>query len=408
MDLEKLNGSYERAKRILEEKKKTIKKIEEDLKTAEGDIKIAEGAKEVAQRKNEEEDIKRADAGIKDAKSRVEKLKKEIELEKEELLMFQEKVDKIIEEIKENPELKQHLEQVLAKRYSRKIRDINKEKQEQEKEKEKEEKKIESYKEVQKLIDEHSTMRNHMQGMLNASYNIQKLNTELSKLDPIKDKARIEEIKQEIATENKRLTQNRDAILDYSNKNKLKITKETLEEIASNSVIDKKTNKVNIKETLNVSNNKSKEKIKDFNKKIQNGDKQIAINEKAIKNLGYRVPERKQKEGKDETKGQHDGSGTRGQYDGDDTHDHDKETEEKPKWWQFIKRFKKWNENKMIKQLPDPEDKSTKNSNTKSEFASSLKYDVVKDIAKQMQQDNFKEARKEVKEEGKAKEEERE
>ena len=39
----------------------------------------------------------------------------------------------------------------------------------------------------------------------------------------------------------------------------------------------------------------------------------------------------------------------------------------------------------MIKQLPDPEDKSTKNSNTKSEFASSLKYDVVKDIAKQMQ-----------------------
>ena len=56
--------------------------------------------------------------------------------------MFQEKVNKIIEEIKENPELKQHLEQVLAKRYSRKIRDINKEKQEQEKEKEKEEKKI--------------------------------------------------------------------------------------------------------------------------------------------------------------------------------------------------------------------------------------------------------------------------
>ena len=222
MDLEKLNGSYERAKRILEEKKKTIKKIEEDLKTAEGDIKIAEGAKEVAQRKNEEEDIKRADAGIKDAKSRVEKLKKEIELEKEELLMFQEKVNKIIEEIKENPELKQHLEQVLAKRYSRKIRDINKEKQEQEKEKEKEEKKIESYKEVQKLIDEHSSMRNHMQGMLNASYNIQKLNTELSKLDPIKDKTRIEEIKQEIATENKRLTQNRDAILDYSNKNKLR------------------------------------------------------------------------------------------------------------------------------------------------------------------------------------------
>ena len=382
MDLEKMNGSYERAKQNLEVKKQNIKKIEEEIKKAEGDIKIAEAVKEVAQRQNIDKDVKDAEKAIKDKKMRIEELKKDIELEKEELLMFKEKTDKVIEELRENPELQAHLDQVLAKRYSRKIRDIDNEKQKQEKEQEKEEKKLEGYKDVQKLIDEHASMRNHMQGMLNASYKVEKLNAELAKLDPAKDTARIKQVEQEIATENKRLNQNRDAILKYSNKNKLKITEETLKEIASNSVIDKKNNRVNIKATLNASNNKAKENIKDINKKIKNADKQISINERAIKNLGFRVPERKKEENKDGKDGK-DGKG-------------------KLKWWQFVKKFKRWNENRKVKKLPAPEDKEI---NQKNEFFSSLKYDVVKDITKQMQQENYKEAKKEVREEKQTEEE---
>ena len=382
MDLEKMNGSYERAKQNLKVKKQNIKKIEEEIKKAEGDIKIAEAVKEVAQRQNIDKDVKDAEKAIKDKKMRIEELKKDIELEKEELLMFKEKTDKVIEELRENPELQAHLDQVLAKRYSRKIRDIDNEKQKQEKEQEKEEKKLEGYKDVQKLIDEHASMRNHMQGMLNASYKVEKLNAELAKLDPAKDTARIKQVEQEIATENKRLNQNRDAILKYSNKNKLKITEETLKEIASNSVIDKKNNRVNIKATLNASNNKAKENIKDINKKIKNADKQISINERAIKNLGFRVPERKKEENKDGKDGK-DGKG-------------------KLKWWQFVKKFKRWNENRKVKKLPAPEDKEI---NQKNEFFSSLKYDVVKDITKQMQQESYKEAKKEVREEEQTEEE---
>ena len=382
MDLEKMNGSYERAKQNLKVKKQNIKKIEEEIKKAEGDIKIAEAVKEVAQRQNIDKDVKDAEKAIKDKKMRIEELKKDIELEKEELLMFKEKTDKVIEELRENPELQAHLDQVLAKRYSRKIRDIDNEKQKQEKEQEKEEKKLEGYKDVQKLIDEHASMRNHMQGMLNASYKVEKLNAELAKLDPAKDTARIKQVEQEIATENKRLYQNRDAILKYSNKNKLKITEETLKEIASNSVIDKKNNRVNIKATLNASNNKAKENIKDINKKIKNADKQISINERAIKNLGFRVPERKKEENKDGKDGK-DGKG-------------------KLKWWQFVKKFKRWNENRKVKKLPAPEDKEI---NQKNEFFSSLKYDVVKDITKQMQQESYKEAKKEVREEEQTEEE---
>ncbi len=393
MDLEKMNGSYERAKQNLEVKKQNIKKIEEEIKKAEGDIKIAEAVKEVAQRQNIDKDVKDAEKAIKDKKMRIEELKKDIELEKEELLMFKEKTDKVIEELRENPELQAHLDQVLAKRYSRKIRDIDNEKQKQEKEQEKEEKKLEGYKDVQKLIDEHASMRNYMQGMLNASYKVEKLNAELAKLDPAKDTARIKQVEQEIATENKRLNQNRDAILKYSNKNKLKITEETLKEIASNSVIDKKNNRVNIKATLNASNNKAKENIKDINKKIKNADKQISINERAIKNLGFRVPERKKEENKDEkddTKSRNDGRETINQGEG------------KLKWWQFVKKFKRWNENRKVKKLPAPEDKEI---NQKNEFFSSLKYDVVKDITKQMQHEKYKEAKKEVREEKQTEEE---
>ena len=212
MDLEKLNASYVRAKQNLESKKKNIEKFEEELKKAMDDMKVAEGAKVVAQRKNDTDDIKRADEEIKNIKARIEKIKKEAELEKEELQMFQDKINDVTREIRENPEMKEHLEGVMAKRYTRQIRDINKDKKEQEKVKQAEEKKLESYNEVQKLINEHSSMKNHMQGMLGANYAIQKLNDELSKLDPIKDKARIDQIKQETQNESKRLTQKREAI----------------------------------------------------------------------------------------------------------------------------------------------------------------------------------------------------
>lgn len=385
MDLEKLNGSYERAKQNLESKKKNIQKLEEELKKAMDDMKIAEGAKVVAQRKNDENDIKRADDEIKNIKARIEKIKKDAELEKEELQMFQDKINAVTKEIRENPEMKEHLEGVMAKRYIRQIRDINKDKKEQEKVKKEEENKLERYNEVQKLINEHSSMKNHMQGMLGANYAIQKLNDELSKLDPIKDKARIDQIKQEAQNENKRLTQNRDAILTYANKNKLKITKETLEEIMNNSVIDKKADRVNLQATLNATKGKSEKQIKDCDKKIAKCDKQISMNEKAIAKIGYTIeePEEKKDEEKQDEEEQVEKAGKA------------TKTENKLKWWQFGKRFKQWNESRKMKSLPDAKEADSKEE--KSEFASSLKYKVVQDIAKQMQNENLKAVKKEEK-----------
>jgi len=257
MDLEKLNKTYEKAKANLESKKKEIEKLEGDLKREVENIDIVKGAKIVAQRKNDTDAIKRADDAIKLHQENIKKIKEQAEDVKEEMQIFQEKVDKVVEEIKENPEMKKHLELVLAKRYSREIKKVDKEienltkkKEENAKKLEEEDKKIENVDKVQKMVDEHPTMKNHMQGMLNASASMQKLDAELATLDMVKDKKRINEIKKEMAKESQKLETNRDALLAYATKNKLGITKETLENITNNAVVDKRTNEVSVKASL--------------------------------------------------------------------------------------------------------------------------------------------------------------
>lgn len=254
MDLEKLNTSYEIAKRNLESKKRIIENKEKDIKEKIDDITIAQGQKVVAQRQNDVSKLKELEKEIQLKKQQIEKLKKSIEEIKEEVEMFQERIDRVVQEIRENPEMKQHIEQVLAKRYTRDIRDINKSRkeiekkiEEQKKKKEETEKKIESIETVQKMIKEHPSMKNHLQGMLNANHRIKIANDKLTKLDPIKDKSEIDKIKESIKEEEKRLNKNKDAILLYASKKKLKITKEILEDIMKNSVVDKKTNSVKIR-----------------------------------------------------------------------------------------------------------------------------------------------------------------
>lgn len=403
MDLEKLNKNYEKAKANLDAKKKAIEKLEEELKIVLEDIDLAKGLKIQGERNNDPDDIKEAEEIIKKSQKRIKEIKELAQEEKEEMKEFQEKMDKIIEEIKENPEMKQHLEQVLAKRYSREIKKTDKEieqltkkKEENKKKMEEEDKKMESVDKVQEMIDTHPTMQNHMQGMLNASASIQKLKDELATLDMVKDKARINNITKEIKEATQKLETNRDALLAYATKNKLGITKETLENIANNTVIDKKTDKVNVRASL--SNTKkamqaNKDKIekenKSYDKKIAGYNKQISHNKKAITKLGYKAPER----GTERTATTSENTaGERG------AEQETVQTEGKPKWWQFIKRYKQWKENKGTQALPDPEQPRELDGEEKSEFAQSLKYKVVQDIAKEMQKETVREVKKEEKE----------
>ena len=257
MDLERLNNSYKNCKEKLKVKNETIEKLEKDLQTELDDIQINKAAIILAKRKNDESKIENEEKEIKEQQQKIKEIQSKIEIEKEEMQMFQERIDKIVEEIKEEPEMKEHIEQILAMRYDRGIKKSNKEIKDLQskiekaiKKEEEEDKKITSIETIEKIINSHRIIKNAIQGMLGANNAIKKLNEELAKLDIVKDKTRIEEIKKEIQAENTRLGKNRDTILTFSSKNKLGITKEILEAIMKNSIFDKKTGKIDINASL--------------------------------------------------------------------------------------------------------------------------------------------------------------
>lgn len=396
MDLEKLNNSYEKAKQNLENKKKAIEKLEENLQVVMEDLIIARGEKIIEQRENDWEEVKFTEQKIKDKERQIKEIQQKAEEEKEEMQMFQEKVDKIIEEIKEDPQMKQHLEQVIAKRYGRENKKIDKEVKEVEKKKEAEGKRLENIEVVETMMQEHPTMKNHMQGMLNASASIQRLEEELSQLDMVKNNDRIKVIQKEIQGANKKLENNRDAILTFSNKNKLGITKETLEAIMQNVAVNEKTGQVNVKNSLANTKNRMQRKVKNYDKEILGYHKKTANNQRAMMNLGYSLP----REGREEENANIErgfsnqvmGVGTIAEL------EKETETEQKPKWFQFIKRFKQWLASKKMSQLPNTNSKPEAiEKEEKNEFSKSLKYQVVKDIAKQMQEEKIKEAKQQAK-----------
>ena len=86
-------------------------------------------------------------------------------------------------------------------------------------------------------------------------------------------------------------------------------------------------------------------------------------------------------------------------------------TPEKPKWYQFIQRFKNWNDRRKQQALPESEQTTSeseqttseseqttsKSSTERNEFLNSLKHEIVQDVVKQMETDNLKEAKKERK-----------
>lgn len=158
-------------------------------------------------------------------------------------------------------------------------------------------------------------------------------------------------------------------------------------------------------DTLKNTRNKTEEQIKNYDKQISryskqiiSSDKQIERNKKAITKLGYRTPEenREQEQSKNE--------------EGNIETQIIEDEEEKSIVWQLFKNIGKignklkqwWDKKRKTPALPDPEEKTTNVG--KNEFAQSLKYQVVRDITKEMKLEKLREVKQEEKREKKQKE----
>ena len=271
--------------------------------------------------------------------------------------------------IKENPEMKKHLDTVLKKKYERKLAKVEKEKAELIDKKDKVE-------QIKQLTTEHPALANNLKGMISAYKTAENLKKELKSLEysagngiiAYTDTTRANEIKTNLLPDaESKMETNKTHFMDYIQKNKLDITEKDVNELVEKGAVNK-DGKVDLETT--------------FVKRTSGLNRQIKGLDKSINDYTYAMGGAEKRQQSPEQQGSA------------------QEQEEKPKWFQFIKRFKAWRERRNQQELPEgtPKGQAKKESGSKNEFADSLKYDIMKDVTKQMQQEKLK-AAKEVRKE---------
>lgn len=369
MDLEKLNGEYLKLKQDIEIKKGVIVAYEHRVQDLTLDKIIWTGKKAEARKNSDHDAEKTAQDELNKIDEEIKQLQESVEQEKETIKEFQGKIDAKITEIKENPEMKKHLDTVLKKKYERKLAKVEKEKAELIDKKDKVE-------QIKQLITEHPALANNLKGMISAYKTAENLKKELKSLEysagngiiAYTDPTRANEIKTNLLPDaESKMETNKTHFMDYIQKNKLDITEKDVNELVEKGAVNK-DGKVDLETT--------------FVKRTSGLNRQIKGLDKSINDYTYAMGGAEKRQQSPEQQGSA------------------QEQEEKPKWFQFIKRFKAWRERRNQQELPEgtPKGQAKKESGSKNEFADSLKYDIMKDVTKQMQQEKLK-AAKEVRKE---------
>ncbi len=369
MDLEKLNGEYLKLKQDIEIKKGVIVAYEHRVQDLTLDKIIWTGKKAEARKNSDHDAEKTAQDELNKIDEEIKQLQESVEQEKETIKEFQGKIDAKITEIKENPEMKKHLDTVLKKKYERKLAKVEKEKAELIDKKDK----VES---IKQLTTEHPALANNLKGMISAYKTAENLKKELKSLEysagngiiAYTDPTRANEIKTNLLPDaESKMETNKTHFMDYIQKNKLDITEKDVNELVEKGAVNK-DGKVDLETT--------------FVKRTSGLNRQIKGLDKSINDYTYAMGGAEKRQQSPEQQGSA------------------QEQEEKPKWFQFIKRFKAWRERRNQQELPEgtPKGQAKKESGSKNEFADSLKYDIMKDVTKQMQQEKLK-AAKEVRKE---------
>lgn len=385
MDLETLNKEYVQFKSDLEKARKEIESLESKANDLADDKIIWKGKLVEAKRNKDYVAEKQAEGELKRIDTEIKAVQDDTLKKKEEMELIQAKINVRIKEIKENPEMKKHLDEVMSKKYDRKLSKLENEKEEAVEKKDR-------LTDLKQLVTDHPALGNNLKGILTATKEMKDLQAELDGMKMIvgtgktsaytyKDPARANEIINTLLPQAQaKLATNKTPLMAYISKNGLNITEQDIDELAEKGfAVDGKGN-IDLNSTMNKS-------ISSLNRQIKGYDKSIRNHQIALENIDNRsVPVTPRTP--------------------DPITPPEPTTSEKPKWYQFIQRFKNWNERRKQQALPepeprtpDPEPSTPEPSSEKNEFLNSLKYEIVQDVVKQMETDNLKEAKKERKSE---------
>ena len=379
MDLNNINNEYNMFKADLAIKNIVVKAINDDIKDLKDDKVIAQGELAKARRAKDAVEIAKWEAELKKINKDLGDKLNDLNAKKREAATYQKLVDDRIAEIRQDPQMQEHFDLVLKKQYARRVKAVLAEK-------EINEKKFEKAGKLEELARKSPALANNIKGMmeycalkaeLKALYVKEKDPSTGKMVEICTDPARETAIKTRMATLKAKYDLNKDNLMGYVTKKGIDLSLDDVEEFVGmlgnkkyqvERQVDPSTKELDVAGSLH-------RVTKHFDRQINGNIKEINNNRLELNSLG----------GQDLIHDDGTIDVTGGAPAGPATGTPAPATPEPPlKWYNFVKRFKKWREDRRTARLgagsgtPAPTTGTPAPTNPTNDYTQSLKYDVVR------------------------------
>lgn len=386
-NLSNVNEEYKLLKVEISESKTEYIKVKDRLDTASKDLKILELDLSKANLMNDKDGARAIKEEITKVKAEIAKIQVQAKVKKEKMDYLKESLNEKIQELMEDPEIKQHLEYIIR---SQKERAIKKARNGIEKSQAKRSK-------LRTLQDEalkHTSLQNNLRGMIYATSQLNKLENALKNPSLTPDQ-RVD-IEDKINATKAKFEFNKDALFAYVKKSNMDIELSDLSGLLNQKPKMDKNGHVDLTLAFNKEFDDLKAQENQFNK-------EIAMAEKYTTRLGV-APQRVEQtvedfEPVDLDSAQNDPARSeeiRRQLE----NARNPQPEVKLGIFARLKNFfaNRFGKNKQQKQLPEPEQQVDQPvSNPHDDYVNSLKYDVMRDLADKYQREMESDIKKEQK-----------
>lgn len=386
-NLSNVNEEYKMLKVEISESKIEYINVKDRLDDASQDLKILELDLAKANLMNDKDEARAIKEEITKLKAEIAKIQVQAKVKKEKMDYLKESLNEKIQELMEDPEIKQHLEYIIR---SQKERAIKKARNGIEKSQAKRSK-------LRTLQDEalkHTSLQNNLRGMIYATSQLNKLETALKNPSLTPDQ-RVD-IEDKINATKAKFEFNKDALFAYVKKSNMDIELSDLSGLLNQKPKMDKNGHVDLTLAFNKEFDDLKAQENQFNKEIEMAEKYTSRLGVAPKRVEQTVEDF---EPVDLDSAQNDPARSeeiRRQLD----NARNPQPEVKLGIFARLKNFfaNRFGKNKQQKQLPEPEQQVNQPvSNPHDDYVNSLKYDVMRDLADKYQREMESDIKKEQK-----------
>lgn len=382
-NLSNVNEEYKMLKVEIAESKTEYIKVKDRLDTVSKDLKILELDLSKASLMNDKDGARAIKEEITKVKAEIAKIQVQAKVKKEKMDYLKESLNEKIQELMEDPEIKQHLEYIIRSQIERAIKKARKSQVKRSK-----------LKTLQDEALKHTSLQNNLRGMIYATSQLNKLETALKNPSLTPDQ-RVD-IEDKINATKAKFEFNKDALFAYVTKNNMDIELSDLSGLLNQKPKMDKDGHVDLTLAFN-------KEFDDLKAQENQCNKKIAMAEKYTTRLGV-SPQRVEQtvedfEPVDLDSAQNDPARSeeiRRQLE----NARNPQPEVKLGIFDRLKNFfaNRFGKNKQQKQLPEPEQQMEQPvSKPHVDYVNSLKYDVMRDLVDKYQREIEKDIKKEQK-----------